>query len=310
MPFQSEKQRRFMWAQHPDIARKWVDEEKESTVAKASPPTFADVKGRFLKLDVEDLPEEKTVPGVGGKTSPGFTPKKPIGGGAYQGSYKDSSDTVSGDVFSKKPKSEEDESPLPRRDIDKPKRKSKSPRKSQMRKLPPIKGMMIKETGRGGGGKTPYDVIKEGQSGLLRASEQQVKESKPQPKRPKAKFPVSKPSKQPEKTRVSVTVKEGLPTGGLDKTFRKSFGEGMRYQSSPTLTRSGGIGTPFSGSSGLAKSAIGDNIVINSEVIVEEPIRKGGPCPFVAPEESPPIEEVSKSVKEPVSFKSVLETIR
>lgn len=24
MPFKSEKQRRFMWANHPDIARKWA----------------------------------------------------------------------------------------------------------------------------------------------------------------------------------------------------------------------------------------------------------------------------------------------
>ena len=26
MPFQSEKQRRFMWAKHPDIAEKWAHE--------------------------------------------------------------------------------------------------------------------------------------------------------------------------------------------------------------------------------------------------------------------------------------------
>lgn len=25
MPFKSVKQRKFMWAQHPDIARKWTD---------------------------------------------------------------------------------------------------------------------------------------------------------------------------------------------------------------------------------------------------------------------------------------------
>lgn len=28
MPFKSEKQRRFLWLKHPDIARKWADEEK------------------------------------------------------------------------------------------------------------------------------------------------------------------------------------------------------------------------------------------------------------------------------------------
>jgi hypothetical protein len=26
VPFKSEKQERFMWARHPDIARRWVDE--------------------------------------------------------------------------------------------------------------------------------------------------------------------------------------------------------------------------------------------------------------------------------------------
>ena len=25
MPFQSEKQRRFLWAKHPEIARRWTD---------------------------------------------------------------------------------------------------------------------------------------------------------------------------------------------------------------------------------------------------------------------------------------------
>lgn len=26
MPFQSEAQRRFLWAKHPDVAKKWSDE--------------------------------------------------------------------------------------------------------------------------------------------------------------------------------------------------------------------------------------------------------------------------------------------
>lgn len=30
MPFQSEAQRRFLWANHPDIAQKWVDEGAKS----------------------------------------------------------------------------------------------------------------------------------------------------------------------------------------------------------------------------------------------------------------------------------------
>lgn len=28
MPFKSEKQRRYLWAKHPDIAQRWADEEK------------------------------------------------------------------------------------------------------------------------------------------------------------------------------------------------------------------------------------------------------------------------------------------
>ena len=30
MPFKSEKQRRFMWAKHPEIAKRWAKEEKKS----------------------------------------------------------------------------------------------------------------------------------------------------------------------------------------------------------------------------------------------------------------------------------------
>lgn len=35
MPFASEKQRRYMWAKHPHIAKKWADEEKEGSGMKA-----------------------------------------------------------------------------------------------------------------------------------------------------------------------------------------------------------------------------------------------------------------------------------
>lgn len=31
MPFTSEKQRRFMWSQHPEIAQRWVNEGAKST---------------------------------------------------------------------------------------------------------------------------------------------------------------------------------------------------------------------------------------------------------------------------------------
>ncbi len=34
MPFKSERQRRYMWANEPEVARRWADEAKE---AKASP---------------------------------------------------------------------------------------------------------------------------------------------------------------------------------------------------------------------------------------------------------------------------------
>jgi hypothetical protein len=30
MPFKSEKQRKYMWAKMPDLARKWADEEKRT----------------------------------------------------------------------------------------------------------------------------------------------------------------------------------------------------------------------------------------------------------------------------------------
>lgn len=45
MPFQSEKQRRFLWAKHPDIARRWsreygpgVERLKARRTEKREPP--------------------------------------------------------------------------------------------------------------------------------------------------------------------------------------------------------------------------------------------------------------------------------
>lgn len=35
MPFKSEKQRRFMWAQHPDIAKKWAHSSDEERPKKS-----------------------------------------------------------------------------------------------------------------------------------------------------------------------------------------------------------------------------------------------------------------------------------
>ena len=39
MPFKSERQRRYMWANEPEVARRWADESKEpkATSEKASP---------------------------------------------------------------------------------------------------------------------------------------------------------------------------------------------------------------------------------------------------------------------------------
>lgn len=34
MPFRSERQRRFMWANHPEIARKWTAEHGSKPVGK------------------------------------------------------------------------------------------------------------------------------------------------------------------------------------------------------------------------------------------------------------------------------------
>lgn len=34
MPFKSEAQRRYMWSQHPKIAREWTQEEKQGAVER------------------------------------------------------------------------------------------------------------------------------------------------------------------------------------------------------------------------------------------------------------------------------------
>jgi hypothetical protein len=34
MPFVSQRQRRFLWVRHPEIARKWADEEKKLKAKK------------------------------------------------------------------------------------------------------------------------------------------------------------------------------------------------------------------------------------------------------------------------------------
>lgn len=38
MPFKSEQQKRFMWAKHPEVARKWTSEGKGNVMAGNTPP--------------------------------------------------------------------------------------------------------------------------------------------------------------------------------------------------------------------------------------------------------------------------------
>jgi hypothetical protein len=42
MPFRSERQRRFMWAKHPDIAEEWAEEEKQSARPKKKHKSLSD----------------------------------------------------------------------------------------------------------------------------------------------------------------------------------------------------------------------------------------------------------------------------
>lgn len=49
MPFQSEKQRRFMWANHPKIAQRWEDEAQ----SKGEPSVQPDAK-RTAKIRKSD----------------------------------------------------------------------------------------------------------------------------------------------------------------------------------------------------------------------------------------------------------------
>jgi hypothetical protein len=36
MPFRSERQRKFMWAKHPDIARRWSDKYGSQVIASGA----------------------------------------------------------------------------------------------------------------------------------------------------------------------------------------------------------------------------------------------------------------------------------
>ena len=46
MPFRSEKQRRYMWMKHPEIAQRWADEAK-----KSGKPTVQKKKKKSFKRD-------------------------------------------------------------------------------------------------------------------------------------------------------------------------------------------------------------------------------------------------------------------
>lgn len=83
MPFKSEKQRRFMHSQHPDIAKRW-EKEGRSNVAGYKKTTLPASAGRTVKA-----PRGSTLPAVkakkvapaakAGKVTPAPAKKSPIG---------------------------------------------------------------------------------------------------------------------------------------------------------------------------------------------------------------------------------------
>lgn len=46
MPFKSEKQRRYLWANEPKVARKWADEAKKQKKAQVPKKKATKRKGR------------------------------------------------------------------------------------------------------------------------------------------------------------------------------------------------------------------------------------------------------------------------
>lgn len=48
MPFKSERQRKFMWANHPEIARKWEEEAKKIEASKKNILKAAGITIRYL----------------------------------------------------------------------------------------------------------------------------------------------------------------------------------------------------------------------------------------------------------------------
>lgn len=54
MPFKSEKQRRYMWANHPDIARRWTDK-YGSGIGYVHDPTFSLQNGKAQWIRLLDV---------------------------------------------------------------------------------------------------------------------------------------------------------------------------------------------------------------------------------------------------------------
>jgi len=52
MPFRSEKQRKFMWSQHPEIAKRWTDKYGSKVVPskkiKKKPKTWNPYKAKYV----------------------------------------------------------------------------------------------------------------------------------------------------------------------------------------------------------------------------------------------------------------------
>lgn len=49
MPYKSEKQRRFMWAKHPEIAQRWEKEGKGHVEGKDGKRRMTGVRGKISK---------------------------------------------------------------------------------------------------------------------------------------------------------------------------------------------------------------------------------------------------------------------
>ena len=57
MPFESEKQRRFMWAQHPEIAKKWAHGEHSTSGKKGHKMPSGSVEKKAMK-GLKDLKKD------------------------------------------------------------------------------------------------------------------------------------------------------------------------------------------------------------------------------------------------------------